>query len=132
MRGSQPNVGSRLHRDLSGLNQRAPEPIQAVKQKQPGRAHERLRLRDPNLGTMVVAKRLCRPLGCFPTCNLDEGFDCGSSDPQGHCAKAGDDAGEGRDAIAWLGKDVRIGEAGTIAARHKNVTYCHIVTAGAA
>jgi hypothetical protein len=61
-----------LHRDLSGLNQRAPEPIQAVKQKYPGRAHERLRLRDPNLGTMVAAKHLCPPLGCFHTGNLDE------------------------------------------------------------
>lgn len=66
VRGSQPNVGPRLHRDLSALNQRAPEPIQAVKQKQPGRAHERLRLRDPNLGTMVVAKHLCRPSGVVP------------------------------------------------------------------
>lgn len=55
-----------------------------------------------------------------------------SSDPQRHRTEARDDAGEGRDAIAWLGKDVRIGEAGPVAARHENILYCHIVTASTA
>jgi hypothetical protein len=81
MRRSQPNVGSRLHRDLTPRYQRPPQPIQRIEQKQPGRAHQRLRLGNPNLRTMVIAKHLRRPLRRFHTGNLVKGLDCVSGDP---------------------------------------------------
>jgi hypothetical protein len=54
--------GARLeHRSLASRDQWPPQPFQAIEEKQPGRTHERLRLRHPDLGTMVVAKHL----GCM-------------------------------------------------------------------
>ena len=61
----QPAECSRLHRDLARRDQWPPQAIQAVEQEQPGRTHERFRLGHPNLGSMVIAKRLSCPLSRF-------------------------------------------------------------------
>ena len=101
---------SPFHRGLAGCDHCAPKPIQTVEQKQPRRAHERLRLGHPNLGAMALPKHLCGPLGRFRTGNLTESLDCGSRDPQRHRAKAGDDAGKRRETIARLGQNMRVVE----------------------
>src|SRR3954453_6652469 len=104
MRCSKSYMRSLFHWSFACRDHAVPKAIQAIEQEQPGRARQRLRLGDPDLGTMVIAKHLCGPLRCFRTGNLAESLDCGSGDPQGHCPKARDHTGKRRDAIAWLGK----------------------------
>src|SRR5260370_7033608 len=66
MRCSQSNVGARLHRDLTRRDQRPPQPVQGIEQKQPGRAHQRLPLGNPTLLTIVIPKHLRPPPTLFP------------------------------------------------------------------
>src|ERR1700760_1323129 len=129
MRRSKPYMRSLFHRRLTRREHAAPKPIQAIEQKEPRRARKRLRLGYANLGTMVVAEHLCRPLRCFRACNFAEGFDGGSGDPQRHCPKARDDAGERRDTIAGFGKNIGVEKPRTKAARHEDIAYYHIVAA---
>jgi len=105
--------------------------LQAVEQKQPRRAYERLGLRHPNLRTVVVAEHLGRPLRYLRTGNLAEGFDSSSRDPQRHRAEAGDHARERRDAITRLGQHMGIGETRAVGVRYEYVAYNYIVAAGA-
>src|ERR1700739_5178903 len=65
MRRSKPYMRSLFHRSLTRREHAAPKPIQAIEQKEPRRAHKGLRLGYANLGTVVVAEHLCRPLSVF-------------------------------------------------------------------
>src|SRR5258708_2749110 len=132
MRCSQSHVRSRLHRGVARRCHDVPEPIQAVEQKQPCRAHQRLRLGYSNLGSMIVAEHLCRPLRCFCTGNLVESLYRGTCNSQSHRTETGYDPGERRNTIAWLGQDVRISKARAIGGRYKHVAHHHIVAAGSA
>src|ERR1700751_1890994 len=129
MRRSKPYMRSLFHRSLTRREHAAPKPIQAIEQKEPRRAHKGLRLGYANLGTMVVAEHLCRPLRRFRTGNPVEGLNRRSRDPQRHCAEARDDTGKRRDVRAGLREDIWVGEARPKAVRHKQIAYDYIVAA---